>query len=102
MPGAREGWKGGPSALPELEPDKARELALAVFDTVIEPLVVLDSDLRIITASRSFYQAFQANPPDTEGRLIYEVGDRQWDIPELRRALEHRTVRLNRWGFQRG
>jgi two-component sensor histidine kinase len=73
---------------PEIEPDKARQLAEAVFDTVIEPLVVLDSDLRIIIASRSFYQAFQVNRQDTEGRLIYEVGDRRWDIPELRTVLE--------------
>ena len=74
--------------LPELEPNKVRELAQAVFDTVIEPLVVLDSDLRVIMASRSFYQGFQVNRQDTEGRLIYEVGDRQWDIPELRTMLE--------------
>jgi two-component sensor histidine kinase len=74
--------------VPELEPNEARKLAQAVFDTVIEPLVVLDSDLRIIIASRSFYQAFQVNRQDTEGRLIYEVGDRQWDIPELRAELK--------------
>ena len=74
--------------MPELELNKARELAQAVFDTVIEPLVVLDSDLRIIIASRSFYETFQVNRQNTEGRLIYEVGDRQWDIPELRTVLE--------------
>ena len=74
--------------LPEIEPNKARQLAQAVFDTVIEPLVVLDSDLRIIIASRSFYQAFQVNPQDTEGRLIYEVNDRRWDVPALRTVLE--------------
>ena len=74
--------------MPELEPNRALELPQAVFDTVIEPLVVLDSDLRIIIANRSFYQTFQVNRQDTEGRLIYEVGDRQWDIPELRTKLE--------------
>jgi two-component sensor histidine kinase len=74
--------------LPEMEPDKARQLAQAVFDTVIEPLVMLDGDLRIVIASRSFYQAFQINRQDAEGRLIYEVNDRRWDIPELRTMLE--------------
>ena len=74
--------------LPEIEPNKARQLAQAMFDTVIEPLVMLDSDLRIVTASRSFYRAFQVNRQDTEGRLIYEVSDRRWDIPELRTMLE--------------
>ena len=55
--------------LPEIEPDKARQLAQAVFDTVIEPLVMLDADLRVVIASRSFYHAFQINRQDTEGRL---------------------------------
>ncbi len=100
-------WSIGPSvnALPELEPNKARELAQAVFDTVIESLVVLGGDLRIITASRSFYQTFQVDRQHTEGRLIYEIGDRQWDIPELRAALE--TIlpehgELNAYEVERG
>jgi two-component sensor histidine kinase len=92
-PGIVHAWRQGTglsvrSRVPEIESNKARELAQAVFDTVIEPLVVLDSDLRIIVASRSFYQTFQVDRQDTEGRLIYEVGDRQWDVPELRKALE--------------
>jgi two-component system sensor histidine kinase/response regulator len=53
-----------------------------------EPLVVLDSDLRVQGASRSFYRTFSVTREETEGRLIYELGDRQWDIPALRRLLE--------------
>jgi PAS domain S-box-containing protein len=59
-----------------------------IVETVREPLVVLDSDLRVMGASRSFYQTFNVTPEETEGRLIYELGDRQWDIPALRTLLE--------------
>lgn len=66
----------------------ARELADGVVNTVREPLLVLDGDLRVVTASRSFYRRFQVLPEDTLGRLIYELGNRQWDIPKLRELLE--------------
>jgi two-component system, chemotaxis family, CheB/CheR fusion protein len=59
-----------------------------IVETVREPLVVLDSDLRVTGASRSFYRTFSVTKNETEGRLIYELGDRQWDIPALRRLLE--------------
>jgi PAS domain-containing protein len=59
-----------------------------IVETVREPLVVLDSDLRVKGASRSFYRTFSVTREETEGRLIYELGDRQWDIPALRRLLE--------------
>jgi two-component sensor histidine kinase len=72
-------------------------LAEAIVDTVREPLVVLDRDLRVVAASRSFYRTFAANPQDTQGRRLYELGDGQWNIPGLRNVLEdiipkHRTV----------
>ena len=72
-------------------------LAEAIVDTVREPLVVLDRDLRVIAASRSFYQTFVVEPQDTQGRRLYELGDGQWNIPALRTVLEdiiprHRTV----------
>ena len=72
-------------------------LAEAIVDTVREPLVVLDRDLRVIAASRSFYRTFAAEPGNTEGRMLYELGDGQWNIPALRTVLEdiiprHRTV----------
>jgi two-component sensor histidine kinase len=63
-------------------------LAHAIVDTVREPLIVLDQDLRVVAAGRSFYLAFKVNPDDTQGKLIYELGDGQWDIPKLRLLLE--------------
>jgi diguanylate cyclase (GGDEF)-like protein/PAS domain S-box-containing protein len=51
--------------------------------------VVLDKELRIITANRSFYRTFQVNPEETEKRLIYDLGNRQWDIPGLKELLEN-------------
>jgi chemotaxis protein methyltransferase CheR len=62
--------------------------AEAIVNTVREPLVVLDQDLRVIAASRSFYRTFQVSPKDTEGKLLYELGDGVWDIPKLRSLLE--------------
>ena len=61
---------------------------LGVVDTVREPLLVLGGDLRVQTANRSFYQTFRVSPEETEGRLVYHLGDRQWNIPQLRRLLE--------------
>jgi two-component sensor histidine kinase len=63
-------------------------LAQAIVDTVVEPLVVLDSDLRVVTASRSFYLTFRVDRQTTQGQLLYDLGDGQWDIAELRNLLE--------------
>ena len=65
-----------------------REYAANIVDTVREPLLVLSEELRVQSASRSFYQTFQVTPAETEGRLIYDLGNRQWDIPRLRQLLE--------------
>jgi two-component sensor histidine kinase len=70
------------------EIEEARAFAQAIIDTVREPILVLDQDLRVITASRSFYRTFKVGPEDTEGRLLYELGDGHWDIPKLRLLLE--------------
>src|SRR5436189_822900 len=92
-------------------------LAQAIVDTVHEPVLVFDKELRVIAASRSFYSVFKVSPQDTQGRLLQELGDGQWDIPRLRLLLEkiipecgvmedyevehefpgvgHRTMRLN-------
>jgi PAS domain-containing protein len=67
---------------------EALEYSDAIIATVREPFVVLDKELRIITANRSFYRTFQVNPEETEKRLIYDLGNRQWDIPRLRELLE--------------
>ena len=63
-------------------------LAPGVVDTLREPVLVLDQDLRVLAASRSFYSAFKVSPEDTQGRLLYTLGDGQWDIPGLRLLLE--------------
>lgn len=63
-------------------------LAQAVVDTVREPLLVLDKDLRVVAASRSFYLTFRVDRQETQGRMVYELGDGQWDIPALRTLLE--------------
>ena len=67
--------------------DDARSLAQAIVDTVREPLLVLDKELRVVAASRSFYLTFRVNRQETHGQLLYSLGDRQWDIPALRTLL---------------
>ena len=67
--------------------DDARSLAQAIVDTVREPLLVLDKELRVVAASRSFYLTFRVNREETHGQLLYSLGDRQWDIPALRTLL---------------
>ncbi len=59
-----------------------------VVDTVREPLLILDSSLRVHSANRAFYQTFHVTSEETENRLIYELGNGQWDIPDLRTLLE--------------
>ena len=63
-------------------------LAQAIVNTVREPLLVLDSNLRVVVASRSYCQTFQTTPEDTQGRLLYELGAGEWNIPALRSSLE--------------
>jgi two-component system, chemotaxis family, CheB/CheR fusion protein len=67
---------------------RARDFAEAVVGIVREPVIVLDASLRVRTANQAFYQAFQLEQKDTEGRLIYEIGNGQWNIPKLRQLLE--------------
>ena len=59
-----------------------------VVDTVHEALLVLDDELRVVSANRSFYQMFRVLPAETGGRHVYDLGNHQWDIAELRRLLE--------------
>ncbi|HYI94395.1 MAG TPA: ATP-binding protein [Bryobacteraceae bacterium] len=62
--------------------------AESIVDTVREPLVVLDSELRVRTASRAFYETFSVSKQETEGQFIYDLGNGQWNIPALRTLLE--------------
>ena len=66
----------------------AREYAENIVETVRKPLVVLDSDLKILTANNSFYETFNVTPQETIGNFIYNLGNRQWDIPKLRVLFE--------------
>lgn len=63
-------------------------LSEAIFGTIREPMVVLNEDLRVIVASKAFYEKFRTPYGDAEGCLFYELGNGQWDIPELRTLLE--------------
>jgi len=68
--------------------DEARDYAENIVDTVREPLLSLDQDLRVVSVSRSFYEFFKVKPEETVGQLIYDLGNKQWDIPKLRELLE--------------
>src|SRR3989304_8570198 len=59
-----------------------------VVDVVREPILILDKDLRVMAANESFYHTFQVEPKDTEKRIVYELGNGQWNIPALRKLLE--------------
>jgi PAS domain-containing protein len=67
---------------------EARDFAEGIIATLREPLLVLNEDLRVISANRSFYRTFEAHPESTEGQFIFDLGNRQWDIPGLRELLE--------------
>lgn len=60
----------------------------AIVDTAREPLLILDKDLRVKAATKAFYQSFHVSAETTENKLIYDLGNRQWDIPKLRTLLE--------------
>ncbi|MCX6554664.1 MAG: PAS domain-containing sensor histidine kinase [Candidatus Aminicenantes bacterium] len=68
--------------------DEASEFAESIINTVREPLISLDQDLRVVSVSRSFYEFFKVKPEETVGQLIYDLGNKQWDIPKLRELLE--------------
>jgi two-component system CheB/CheR fusion protein len=72
----------------KISEDEAREYAESIINTVREPLIALDQNLRVVSVSRSFYEVFKVNPEETVGHLIYDLGNKQWDIPKLRELLE--------------
>ncbi len=59
-----------------------------VVDVVREPVLILDKSFCVMAANESFYQTFQVEPKDTENRIVYELGNGQWNIPSLRKLLE--------------
>src|SRR5579872_3404323 len=68
--------------------DALQNYAQDIVDSVREPLLIIDTALRVRSTNRAFCQTFHVSPDETEGRLIYELGNGQWDIPDLRRLLE--------------
>src|SRR5665648_72914 len=70
------------------ELQEARIYTENIIETVREPLVALDKNLKVLSANQSFYSTFKVTPDETVGNLIYDIGNRQWDIPSLRTLLE--------------
>ena len=66
----------------------ARNYSESIVSTLYQPLLVLDKNLRVKTANKAFYKTFKVNEQETEGVLIYDLGNRQWNIPKLRTLLE--------------
>ena len=66
----------------------ALALANSIVNTVREPLIVLDSTLKVVAASHSFYEQFKVNQKETVGNKIFDLGNKQWNIPALRTLLE--------------
>jgi two-component system CheB/CheR fusion protein len=56
----------------------------SIIETISEPLIVLDDEIHIISANKSFYKEFSVSKKDTEGKVLYTLGNNQWNIPELR------------------
>ena len=85
---------------PEKEPKKTRDALTqrlwneswlyikTVVDTAREPFLILDKNLRVMVVNESFYRTFHVDQSDTENKLVYELGNGQWNIPALRRLLE--------------
>lgn len=75
-------------ALTKLIADEKSEFAENIINTIRDPLIALDHNLRVVKASSSFYKSFKVTPKETIGTLIYELGNNQWDIPKLKELLE--------------
>ena len=77
-----------PSKIKLKSADEVSEFAENIINTVREPLLVLDKDLRVVKASHAFYDFFKVSSEEAIGTLIYDLGNRQWNIPKLRELLE--------------
>jgi len=74
---------------------QARRYAENILDTIVEPLVVLDKDLKVVSATRSFYDKFKLQPSDIEKTAFFNLCQGAWDIPDLRKAIEEVLPRHN-------
>ena len=68
--------------------NEAYDYSEAVFDTIHEPMIVLDKNLRVKSANKTFYKIFNVKEEETEGMLLYDLGNKQWNIPRLRELLD--------------
>ena len=92
LPSAGPDGKTDGAVLMLIDIDAAKrglDFAEAIVETVREPLVILNQSLRVIKANRKFYETFRAAREETEDRLIYDLGNGQWNIPKLRELLEN-------------
>jgi two-component system CheB/CheR fusion protein len=71
--------------------DEARRFADAVVETIREPLLILDAGFRVQRVNRAFYEMFETSASETEDRSLFELGEKQWDIPRLR-TLHHEML----------
>ena len=76
--------------------EQTREYADTIIESAREPILVLDAKLQVTAANPAFYRAFDVSREETEGRLIFELGNRQWNIPRLRHLLEEIVPRNSR------
>jgi nitrogen-specific signal transduction histidine kinase len=76
----------------QVDADKVWDVAWTyirtVVDTLREPFLILDEKLQVVTANKTFYSIFQVKPEETQGRLVYDLGNGQWNIPKLKTFLE--------------
>ncbi|MCX6696503.1 MAG: PAS domain-containing protein [Methanoregula sp.] len=82
----------------EAEVRVARDYAQSIVDTVREPLLVLNDTFEVVSASRAFYQTFGVTLEETQGQVLYALGNNQWDIPRLHDLLE--TVLPEKTSFE--
>jgi len=68
--------------------DRSWTYIKTVIDVVREPILILDKDFRVLSANKPFYHTFKVKPKETEGKIVYELGNNQWKIPTLKTLLE--------------
>ena len=69
----------------------SRLYAESIVTTIREPLIILNKELKVRSANRAFYDKFQVTEDETEGKLLFELGNKQWNIPGLKKMLEKCT-----------
>jgi two-component system CheB/CheR fusion protein len=81
--------------------EEAADLAKAIVETIREPLLILNGQLKVMEANSAFYQCFHTRPEEALGQQVYELGNHQWDIPALRELLEKIVPQNSRFeGFR--